>query len=1046
MKINDVIDEVSMKPATLQRFAGSDAVSEMTMGWEAEMIVPGLRTPSRTDRRVRDDDHEDYTHDWSYDGPLPIPQGIDKIDFMPWKRKMENFFCHHGDVENGTLLVDRVTDDFEDDYENWLIEKLEDDPSITPVIRQHIAQLLDSDVAAEINAAFYDKGRIYDRAVGETLREMKKLNLWQEFMKEHSITSYKEFARHYNLDWPYTRAAEKHLEYSDIADSFTSGRMEVSKDYHGAERRPGVWYIEPDESIEAPDDYGSAEIISPKMSAPKALSQLPDFLTWCSRIGAEGHETSGFHINIGPPSQNTEDIDAVKLILFLGDNYVLSEFGRLLSKHGQTYAKSTINKMRELLTTDIEKQKFDPQRVINSLKSFAVPAAAAMLSKFSKMPGRKYSINIKDEYVEFRAAGSDWMSKRQELMNTVNRCLYVMALAADPYAEQREYAIKLYKLLQSSMNPDQEEELDETLKRVKGKWALVSRKNPKKVLQYYHGSGHPSKEWVNKVERRVHSFSEDTLEESADLEETLVDDSIDHDDVNRNKLIAAASHLSDGNPELFLIKISQLSSRGRLADLSEILVKHRSELLQTLQQKLKKCQVKPNIDYLLSIKDSVETLEKLGGNWPEVKLILRKIQSLIEEYYRGRYTETVLESAASDAIILKTIKIVLLAAATDLGGYGQHWLSQDWIYHTAKLSANRPLPDLSEDLLSCKKNLISMFIQKMQDLTSPKSPAVIRKLQLIKKSINITKQLGADWPELELLNKRIDKLIADNENAIAEEINWQDIKRKAAGAALAGGLVGAAALGIGNKAPSVPQQPAAITQPAAVQAPGIAAPAEPERAAAMNPAKGDNPNFPAALKDIHKADSKTRVDTFTRVMLPAIDAQNSHIKAQRAALLQLSKAKRYTPEQQQWINDMMAQYHADDLQDLLKRVDIIPRSIALAQAAIESGWGTDPKTQKANVFYGQKTWSKTDGVEGPYGERYAGFESPEAAVKAYMKNLNTHDAYEKFRDQRAQLRRAGKDISGKHLIHSLDKYSTLGKKYTSNVNNIITSKGLDKLD
>ena len=59
---------------------------------------------------------------------------------------------------------------------------------------------------------------------------------------------------------------------------------------------------------------------------------------------------------------------------------------------------------------------------------------------------------------------------------------------------------------------DETSELDETLKRVKGRWALVSRKNPKKVLQYYHGSDHPSKEWVSKVERRVHSFSETVVD------------------------------------------------------------------------------------------------------------------------------------------------------------------------------------------------------------------------------------------------------------------------------------------------------------------------------------------------------------------------------------------------------------------------------------------------------------------------------------------------------------------------------------------------------
>ena len=57
-------------------------------------------------------------------------------------------------------------------------------------------------------------------------------------------------------------------------------------------------------------------------------------------------------------------------------------------------------------------------------------------------------------------------------------------------------------------NVDQTSPVTETLKKVKGRWALVSRKDPGKVLQYYHGSGHPSKEWVSKVERRVHSFSE----------------------------------------------------------------------------------------------------------------------------------------------------------------------------------------------------------------------------------------------------------------------------------------------------------------------------------------------------------------------------------------------------------------------------------------------------------------------------------------------------------------------------------------------------------
>ena len=75
--------------------------------------------------------------------------------------------------------------------------------------------------------------------------------------------------------------------------------------------------------------------------------------------------------------------------------------------------------------------------------------------------------------------------------------------------------IKTFQKLGINVNFSIEENLEETLKKVKGEWALVSRKNPKKVLQYYHGSGHPSKDWVNKVERRVHSFESIQEDESA---------------------------------------------------------------------------------------------------------------------------------------------------------------------------------------------------------------------------------------------------------------------------------------------------------------------------------------------------------------------------------------------------------------------------------------------------------------------------------------------------------------------------------------------------
>ena len=136
---------------------------------------------------------------------------------------------------------------------------------------------------------------------------------------------------------------------------------------------------------------------------------------------------------------------------------------------------------------------------------------------------------------------------------------------------------------------------------------------------------------------------------------------------------------------------------------------------------------------------------------------------------------------------------------------------------------------------------------------------------------------------------------------------------------------------------------------------------------------------------------------------------------------------------------------------LMIQVDIIPPSLALAQAAEESGWGTSRFTAEGNAFFGQWDFSgngmtpKQQRKElGDYG--LARFDSPLASVEGYMKNINTTGAYEKLRLLRANLRKNNKKITGMELAGTLDKYSERGQAYIDGLRDMISYNKLQDVD
>lgn len=275
------------------------------------------------------------------------------------------------------------------------------------------------------------------------------------------------------------------------------------------------------------------------------------------------------------------------------------------------------------------------------------------------------------------------------------------------------------------------------------------------------------------------------------------------------------------------------------------------------------------------------------------------------------------------------------------------------------------------------------------------------------------------------------------------EISEVSLGRLAKAAAVGAGVMGSAYLGRTTPPPVQPIVPPAITQTMpADKSPAIATVDDLIKGVDATP-----PAAPAAKKPI---DTEQKVAQFLDTIIPLVKAENARINGERQAVIRLvskiHRGKSLDPKENDYLQGMMDRYGSKDPMELLDRVDIIPNSMAVAQAAIESGWGQDALAQKANVIFGQKTWDKDSGVEGPEGERYAAFNSPADSVRAYMQNLNTHPAYEKFRDTRAGLRAKNKPVTGQALLPTMTKYSTLGKDYISKVTKVIRGRNLHKLD
>ena len=208
--------------------------------------------------------------------------------------------------------------------------------------------------------------------------------------------------------------------------------------------------------------------------------------------------------------------------------------------------------------------------------------------------------------------------------------------------------------------------------------------------------------------------------------------------------------------------------------------------------------------------------------------------------------------------------------------------------------------------------------------------------------------------------------------------------------------------------------------------------------------------LPKELKNIESPKKKKKL--FIKIVLPLIIEENLKIRLDRKKLFEILNKNNTSKRDKAWLELKFKQYGVknNDFAKLKIRMDEIPVSLAIAQAAKETGWGSSRFAQEGNALFGQWTWSgegiKPLEVEKDKKHKVAKFKILKASVRAYQRNLNTHSSYKEFRIERAIQRDNDEKLDSLKLVKFLEKYAETGKEYTEVLTKIILQNSLTDFD
>lgn len=505
MKISDlttILNEVSMSPSSLQSMASK---VDAKVGIEFEMYVPDVKTVGNSDdedewididdERVTDID--DVVRFFWNGGDTGGSHG-QKVQFRDqleseykeWvEEKAEDEWQLYGEEH----LKEHIKHELDD---SDVIEKMKEDGTITdeelafyeslggvihisrvniddPVVHRKYNEFLPKFSSAEDDLAeeratdsWFLKDRTYDEArenyIENEFSELSERDFFEDKYGRYA-SDFRYLAEEHDMYWPqesnpnYDEGGDadeiSDYEVENVANEFekiTGYDTRYSSDYH-VRSRGDYWVVEPDGSLDErrePEDHG-LEFVSPPMSLSEMTQALADVRKFASNMSCYTDDSCGLHINVSVP--NMDNLDVFKLLVFLGDKYVLREYGRGLS----IYCKSAYQKMAaNSKNLKAEQLEYFLQKVNDTASRKMQTEIIDTLMNGIK--GQKYvSTNLhmdgdNVEYIEFRSPGGDWINHAETgnlIQNTINRFVVAMDIACDPSRYKQEYAKKLYKAI-----------------------------------------------------------------------------------------------------------------------------------------------------------------------------------------------------------------------------------------------------------------------------------------------------------------------------------------------------------------------------------------------------------------------------------------------------------------------------------------------------------------------------------------------------------------------------------------------------------------------
>ena len=550
-----------MSPSALQKWAKSPEAQGIRAGFEAELIFRDTNSGDDSDYDMEPDydmDERarsisqviDFFSNGEYSSLSDRQQSRlqDDLDesYMNWlDDEMRKAFRDEQEDLIKKVLVDEGDWDLDneiqkqlellnlsDDEMNAIIQAGEKAPKFTsskeqttyaeanPLYNKYLdaqseaEDLLDELVQDSIRA----EDKFYDAALDD-FRDGFYLDDDSGFFDDTGNRWMSDIASNFDLDWPYMTNSGNNggsREWDDIGDSLQSAvdmPVKVSSNYHSTTRKEGLWIVEPDTSLQPDDseDFG-LEIVSPPLPLEQALEKLQAVTDWANSPEGNAYTNSstGLHMGVSVPFKGG-DVDYLKLILFLGDEYVLQSFGR----EANTYTKSAMSKFRE----NIRGGRADPMGAIKLMQHGLLELAYKEIQK-GVGEGKYTSAHIQKGYIEFRSAGGDWLAEEnadpEKLSSTMLRYARAMSIAANASEERREYAKKLYKLVA----PEGDSQLalfsqyaagELTAEQLKKKWAEKTIGTEKKMnqrwklYQKFNGTwtAVPGAEWNGYTEDQV---------------------------------------------------------------------------------------------------------------------------------------------------------------------------------------------------------------------------------------------------------------------------------------------------------------------------------------------------------------------------------------------------------------------------------------------------------------------------------------------------------------------------------------------------------------